>query len=165
MEDSMGKNLILVLRVVIALSLAGSVFVQAVILPLLWLDLAAEPLWARNTLIGLAAAGIVTLQVCAVCIWRLLTLVKRGTVFSRAAFRYVDIIIGAIAVASALMLALAILLAPGGTAPGIVGLICGFALVIAGVALLVVVMRMLLAQAVDREAEARNLRSELDEVV
>ena len=38
----------------------------------------------------------------AVCVWRLLTMVRRGTVFSHAAFRYVDIVIGAIAAASVL---------------------------------------------------------------
>jgi hypothetical protein len=37
--------------------------------------------------------------------------------------------------------------------------------VMAGIALVVLVMRMLLAQAVDRDAEAQHLRSELDEVI
>jgi hypothetical protein len=161
----MGKNVILALRIVLALSLAGSVFVQARILPLLWVDLAAEPILGRNTLIALLAAGIVTLQVSAVCIWQLLTLVKREAVFSQAAFRYVDIIIGAVAAASVLMFILAVVLAPGETAPGIVALLCGASLVIAGVALLVVVMRMLLTKAVEREAEADSLRSELGEVI
>ena len=50
-------------------------------------------------------------------------------------------------------------------APGIVGLICGAALVIAGVALIVLVLRMLLAQAVAREVEAQRLRTELNEVI
>ena len=159
----MGKKTIWALRVVIALSLVGSVFVQAVILPLVWADLEGVEVWARVTLITLFGLGIVTLQVSAVCIWQLLTMVRRGSVFSPGAFRYVDVIIGAIAAASALMFALAVFLAPGGTAPGIVGLICGASLVIAGVALLVVVMRMLLAQAMDRENEARHLRDELDE--
>lgn len=161
----MGKKTIWALRVVIALSLVGSVFVQAVILPLVWADLEGVEVWARVTLITLFGLGIVTLQVSAVCIWQLLTMVRRGSVFSPGAFRYVDVIIGAIAAASALMFALAVFLAPGGTAPGIVGLICGASLVIAGVALLVVVMRMLLAQAMDRENEARHLRDELDEVI
>jgi hypothetical protein len=37
--------------------------------------------------------------------------------------------------------------------------------VIGGIALVVLVMRMLLAQAVARDAEAHHLRSELDEVL
>lgn len=147
------------------MSLAGSVFVQAVILPLLWTDLAGGVVWMNVGVIVLLALGIATLQICAVCIWQLLTMVRRGSVFSPAAFRYVDVVIGAIVAASVLMFLLAVLAREGSVAPGVVGLICGAALVIAGVALLVVVMRMLLAQAVDREAEARRLRDELEQVI
>ena len=161
----MGTVTIVLLRIVIALSLLGSVLVQTVIVPLMWADLAGEPLWGRITLVVLAVLGVVTLQVFAVCVWQLLTLVRRGAVFSDAAFRYVDVVIGAIATASALTFILAVVLAPGEVAPGIVGLICGAALVLAGMALLVVVLRRLLAQAIDRENEARGLRSELDEVI
>jgi hypothetical protein len=110
--------------------------------------------------------GIVTIQVTMVCVWRLLTMVRRGTVFSHAAFRYVDVVIGAAAVASLLMFGLGVTLAPGeAVAPGIVLLIGGAAVLIAGVALLVLVLRMLLAQAVARDAEARHLQAELDEVI
>ena len=158
---------IAVLKVVIALSLAGSLFVQLVMLPLVWNDLtdAGTPVPGRIVFIVILAAGILTLQVFAVCVWRLLTLVRRGAVFSVRSFRYIDIIIGAIAAASVLTFALAVALAPGGPAPGLVALICGGAFTIAGVALLVVVMRRLLAQAIDRDAEAQTLRAELDEVV
>ena len=38
-------------------------------------------------------------------------------------------------------------------------------MLIAGVALIVVVLRMLLAQAVARDAEAHHLQAELDEVI
>ncbi|WP_231980124.1 DUF2975 domain-containing protein [Tessaracoccus coleopterorum] len=70
------------------------------------------------------------MQVFAVCIWRLLTLVRRGSVFSEASFRYVDVVIGAFVAASLLALALGVLLAPGDVAPGMVGLICGASLVL-----------------------------------
>lgn len=158
-------GLVMALRVVIALSLLGSLLVQGMILPLVWEDLAGAPELSRTLFVLLVGAGVVTLQVSAVCIWRLLTMVRRGSVFSRAAFRYVDVIIGAILVAAALMAGLGLLLVPGGIAPGVVGLIGGAALVIGGVALLMVVMRVLLAQAVERETEARALRSELQEVI
>ena len=62
-------------------------------------------------------------------------------------------------------LAVGVLLAPGQIAPGVVGLVCGAAWVLAGMALLVVVMRTLLAQAIARENEARMLRAELNEVI
>ena len=89
----------------------------------------------------------------------------RRSVFSTSAFRYVDTIAWSIGAASLIVFSLAVLLVPGETAPGIVGLVCGAALVIAGAALLVIVMRMLLAQAIASKAESQQLRSELDEVI
>lgn len=156
---------ILALRAVIAVSVAGSLVVQVVIVPLLWADLGGVPLGARITLTVLAVAGVLTMQVFAVCVWQLLTMVRRGSVFSRAAFRYVDVIIGAVVGAAVVVFALAALLAAGRAAPGVVGIVGGFSIVLAGMAMLVVVMRTLLTQAIDREAEARALRSELDEVI
>lgn len=161
----MSRATILILRVVIALALAGSLVVQTVIVPLLWADLESEALWGRITLVVITVLWIATLQVSAVCIWQLLTRVRRGSIFSRSSFRYVDVIIGAVTASAVLVFALAVVLAPGETAPGIVGLICGAALVLGGVALIVVVMRALLKQAIDRENEARTLRDELGEVI
>jgi hypothetical protein len=163
----MGKLTVLALRVVIAVVLAGSLFVQVWMVPLVSADLveAGAPDGPRIALLAIVVLGIVCVQVTAVCVWRLLTMVRRGTVFSHGAFRYVDIIFGVIAFASLSMFGIAVILAPGETAPGIVLLICGMSLLIAGVALIVLVMRTLLAQAVARDAEAKHLRSELDEVV
>lgn len=128
-------------------------------MPLLWMDLEDAPASVRVPVTVIVVLGVGTLQVVAVCVWRLLTMVRRDTVFSHAAFRYVDVIIGAVATAAALAFALAVTLAPGeDVAPGIVGLICGLSLTIGGVALLVLVMRQLLAQ-------ATQLRTELDEVI
>ncbi|MBS3178273.1 MULTISPECIES: DUF2975 domain-containing protein [unclassified Pseudoclavibacter] len=161
----MGTVTIFVLKTVIAVSLLGSLAVQLLLLPLAWADLAGVPTPARVALVALAAIFVLTLQVSAVSIWRLLTMIRRGSVFSAGAFRYVDTIIGAIAVASLTILTLAILLAPGPAAPGLIGLLCGAALVTAGGALLMVVMRMLLRLATRREAEAEALRGELGEVI
>jgi hypothetical protein len=84
----------------------------------------------------------------------------------------VHIVIGAAAAASLLTFGLAVTLArvnrstPGDVvAPGVVLLICGVAGMGAGIALLVLVLRMLLAQAVARDAEAHQLQAELDEVI
>lgn len=166
----MGKLTVLTLRIVIAMVLAGSVFVQAVMVPLLATDLeedfSSDVADVVVPLIVITVLGIVTIQVTAVCVWRLLTMVRRGTVFSHAAFRYVDVIIGAAAAASLLTIALGITLAPGeAVAPGIVLLIGGVAVMVAGIALIVLLMRMLLAQAVARDAEAHHLQAELDEVI
>jgi hypothetical protein len=162
----MGKLTILTLRIVLAIAFMGSLFVQAVMMPLFWADLEEAPAGVRVPVVTIVVLGIVTMQVSAVCVWRLLTMVRRGTVFSHAAFRYVDIIIGAVAAASVLTFGLAVTLAPGeAVAPGIVGLICGLALVVAGVGLVILVQRMLLAQAVARDTEAHQLQAELDEVI
>ena len=163
----MGKLTILALRIVIAMVLAGSLFVQVRMVPLLSNDLveAGAPDGPRVALLAIVVLGILCVQVVSVCVWRLLTMVRRGTVFSHGAFRFVDIIFGAIALAAVLVFGTAVILAPGETAPGIVMLICGAALMIGGVALVVLVMRTLLAQAVARDVEATQLRSELDEVI
>ncbi|NJC21059.1 hypothetical protein BJ994_000135 [Arthrobacter pigmenti] len=163
----MGKLTILALRIVIAMVLAGSLFVQLWMVPLISTDLeeAGVPTGLRITFNAIVVFGIVTVQITALCVWKLLTMVRRNTVFSKAAFRYVDIIFWAIAAAAVLVFGLAVLLAPGEIAPGIVLLICGASLMIGGVALIVLVMRTLLAQAVARDAEAKHLRTELDEVI
>lgn len=165
----MGNFTTQALRVVLAAALLGSLFVQAVMIPLIARDMDGadqDVLDLRAPLLTIIVLGIVTTQVVMVCLWRLVTMVRRGTVFSHAAFRYVDIIIGAIASASALLFVLGVVLAPGeAVAPGVVLLIGGAATVVAGIALVVVVMRSLLRQAVAREVEARHLRAELDEVI
>jgi hypothetical protein len=164
----MSKWAVLALRVVLVLAFAGALFVQVFMTPLIWTDLteADAPTRVRVPFVVIWVLGLVTIQVSAVCVWRLLTMVRRGVVFTTASFRYVDVIIGAIAAAAALIFALAVVLAPGeAVAPGIVLLLCGASLVAAGVALVVLVMRALLAQAVARDAEARNLQAELNEVI
>ena len=165
----MGTWTILALRVVLAMVLAGSLFVQVVMAPLLAIDLKElDPDYAylRTPLVVIPVLGIVTIQVTLVCVWRLLTMVRRGTVFSHAAFRYVDVVIAAIATASLLTFALGVILAPGeAVPPGMVLLIGGAAVLVAGIALIVLVLRLLLAQAVARDAEAQHLQAELDEVI
>ncbi|MEU8384300.1 DUF2975 domain-containing protein [Streptosporangium sp. NPDC048865] len=165
----MGKLTVLALRVVLAVLLAGSVFVQAVMLPLLAADMEGfrpEFAYLRVPILVIALLGVVTVQVVLVCVWRLVTMVRRGTVFSHAAFRYVHIVIGALVAAALVVFAFAVLLAPGDpVAPGVVLLICGCVVAILGVALIVLVLRMLLAQAVARDVEAARMRAELEEVI
>ncbi len=168
----MGTWAVRALRIIIAIALTGSVVVQCVLVPLIWIDMDDARPEIRIPFVVIVVLGVATLQVTAVCIWRLLTMVRRGTVFSLAAFRYVNIVIGAIATASALTLGVAVVAAysnrttPGDeVAPGLVGLVCGASLVIAGVAVLVLVLRVLLAQAVALDTTAKHLQSELDEVI
>ena len=157
------------LRAVLALTLAGSVFVQVVMVPLLAIDLEeAEPTLAHLQIpfALMLILIIATAQVFTACIWRLAGMVRRGTVFSLGAFRYVDVMIGSAAVATVLTLALGVLLSPGDAVPpGMVLLIGGAAVVAAGIGLTVLVLRTLLAQAIARDAEAHELRAELDVVI
>ncbi|MEV4948930.1 DUF2975 domain-containing protein [Streptomyces sp. NPDC053755] len=165
----MGKLTVLALRAVLVALLAGSVFVQAVMVPLLAADmegLKPEYAYLRTPLLVIIVLGFVTAEVVLLCVWRLVTMVRRGTVFSPAAFRYVHIVIGAFVAAAVLVFALAVVLAPGeAVAPGVVLLVCGASLAILGLALIVLVLRMLLAQAVERDVEASKMRAELDEVI
>jgi hypothetical protein len=110
--------------------------------------------------------GMVSVQVALVCVWQLVTMVRRGTVFSHAAFRYVDVVIGAIVAAALVWFAVTVLNAPGQRAdPGVTVIMGGVGVAILGVALIVLVLRMLLAQAVARDVEAAQMQAELDEVI
>lgn len=158
------------LRVVIGIALTGSVIVQAAIVAAHWSN--PQPTGVAVSLSVIGVLGVATLQIIALCIWRLLTMVGHGTVFSHAAFRYVDLVIKAIGAAAVLTFSIAVVArfanhaVPGDeVAPGLVGLLCGVALVIAGVALVVYVMRTLLVQAVALDVEAKHLQSELNEVI
>ncbi|GAA3191337.1 MULTISPECIES: DUF2975 domain-containing protein [Streptomyces] len=165
----MGQLTVLALRAVIVALLAGSLAVQGVMVPLLARDL--EGLDAAHSSLRVPILLVVVLVVLAaqtvlVCVWRLVTMVRRGTVFSHAAFRYVHIVIGAFVAAALLVFALGTLLAPGeAVAPGVVLLLGGAGLAALGIALVVLVLRMLLAQAVARDAEASRMQDELAGVV
>jgi Protein of unknown function (DUF2975) len=161
----MGKLTIHALRAVLGLVLTGTVFVQAMMV----LALATKPDDGSLPLTPLRVVtilGMMSAQLAVVCVWRLATMVRRGTVFSPAAFRYVDLVIGAIVAAALMWFAVTILNAPGQRAdPGVSLIMGGVGVAILGVALIVLVLRMLLAQAVARDGEAAHLRAELDEVI
>ncbi|GAB2996514.1 DUF2975 domain-containing protein [Streptomyces pseudoechinosporeus] len=165
----MGKLAVLALRVVLVVLLVGSVFVLAVMVPLLAIDMEgfnADVAHLRTPFLVIAVLGVVTVQVVLVCVWRLVAMVRRGTVFSHAAFRYVDVVTGAFVAAALLVFALGVVLAPGeAVAPGVVLLLGGVGLAVLGVALIVLVLRMLLAQAVARDVEATRMQAELAEVI
>ncbi|MGW5364534.1 DUF2975 domain-containing protein [Actinopolymorpha pittospori] len=165
----MGKLAVLALRGVLVALFAGSVFVQAVMVPLIAIDmedLGADLAYLRTPFLVITVLGVVTVEVVLVCVWRLVTMVRRGTVFSHSAFRYVDVVIGAIVAAALLVFALGVLLAPGeAVPPGMVLLVGGVGLGVLGVALIVFVLRMLLAQAIARDVEAAQMQAELDEVI
>lgn len=163
----MRKLIVHALRAVLVAMLAGTVFVQVL---MVWaLVSGSDPEDGSLPLTPLRVItilGIGTVQVIGVCVWRLVTMVQRGTVFSHAAFRYVDIIIGAIVAAALVWFAVTAINAPGQRDdPGVTLIMGGIGVAILGVALIVLVLRMLLAQAVARDGEAAQMQAELDEVI
>ena len=157
----MNRWTVLALRALIVLLAAGLVTVQVMVVPAMVRALAAEPDAAhlRWPLGLIALLGVGTVEVALVGVWQLLTMARRDTVFSRAAFRWVDVVIGAAVAAWLLAIVLAFVLAPGeAVAPGLVLLVVLGGVGAAGIALLVLVLRTLLAK-------ATTLRTELDEVI
>jgi hypothetical protein len=162
----MGLWTVRALRAVLAAVLAGTVLVQVLMVWALASGKDPEhglPLTAFRVL---AILGLGAAQVALACVWRLVSMVRRGTVFSSAAFRYVDGIIGAIVAAALVWFAVTGVNAPGQRDdPGVSLIMGGIGVAILGVALIVLVLRMLLAQAVARDVEATRLRAELDQVI
>ena len=101
------------LRVILLLGLLGSVLVEAVLVPLLFLDLDDAPAAVRVQVVLIVLLGIVAMQAVMVCTWRLLTLVGRDEVFSPASFRYVDAISVAVGAGALLLFWLGAVAAPG----------------------------------------------------
>ncbi|MET7756642.1 DUF2975 domain-containing protein [Streptomyces sp. NPDC005389] len=163
----MGKLAVGALRAVLAVVLAGTVSVQVL---MVWMLVSGSdpedgslPLTPLRVIVVL---GMLTAQVALVCVWRLVAMVRRGTVFSLAAFRYVDGVIGAIVAAAVLWFAVTAINAPDQRDdPGVTVIMGGIGVAVLGVALIVLVLRMLLVQAVDRDVEAARMQAELDEVI
>jgi len=155
------------LRAVLGLVLAGTAALQ---LGLLWVLISGnDPEDGSATLTAvrlITLVGLITVQVAVVCVWQLLALVRRGRVFSDAAFRYVDGVIGAIVAAALVWFAITGVNAPDQRDdPGVSLIMAGIGVGILGIALLVYVLRQLLVQAVARDAEASELQAELDQVI
>jgi hypothetical protein len=163
----MGRLTLHALRAVLAVMLAGTVLIQVL---MVWTLISGNDpengSLALTSLRLITIVGMVTVQVALVCVWRLVTMVRRGTVFSHAAFRYVDIVIGAIVAAALVWFTVTAINAPGQRDdPGVTLIMGAIGVAILGVALIVLVLRMLLAQAVARDVEATQLKAELNEVI
>jgi hypothetical protein len=163
----MGKLTVHALRAVLTVVLTGTVLIQVLMVgTLISGDDPEDGSLPLTSLRLITILGMVTVQVAFVCVWRLVTMVRRGTVFSDAAFRYVDIVIGAIVAAALVWFTVTAINAPGQRDdPGVTLIMGGIGVAILGVALIVLVLRMLLAQAVARDVEATQLMAELNEVI
>ncbi|PRB67152.1 DUF2975 domain-containing protein [Arthrobacter sp. MYb213] len=159
----------LALRIVLSLIFAGSLFIQCFMIPLIAMDMAdlpAEFAYLRISLLSYAVVALLIVEISCLCVAKLITRVRRGTVFTAASFKFVNVIIAAISLGSLMTFVLGTIMAPGdAVAPGVVLLVGGFGVLLAGIALIVWVLRQLLFQASTTEAQAAALRTELGGVI
>ncbi len=158
----MQPRVTLALRALIALILLLLLVAQIVAVPYVAAGFAERyPEFAPLRVPATIAAILLILCVEAnfVCVWQLLSLVRRDAIFSRAAFRWVDGILSALLVATAIVaIAFAMLITAGATTPSL-SLLLVFGIVIGGgLCLLVLVLRGLLEKAL-------RLEEDLSEVV
>jgi hypothetical protein len=149
---------VLALRAVLIVLLAGTVLIEAGVV---WTlaggsdtEDGSRPLAAFRVLTMLAMLSI---QVGLVCVWRLVTMVRRFTAFSPAALRYLDMTIGAIVSAAIVWFVATMISAPGQRDdPGVTVIMAGIGVAILGVALIVYLLRTLLAEALLRGEAPRD---------
>jgi hypothetical protein len=145
----MGRLTVGALRVVLASVLVGTTVIQ---LAMLWTLLSGhDPEDGSSALTAmrvLTVLGLAAVQAIAASVWRLVTMVRRDTLFSSAAFRYVDVTTGAIVAAAVLWFIGTAVNAPGQSDdPGVTVIMAGIGVAILGVALVVRILRTLLAKA------------------
>ncbi|QGU07189.1 hypothetical protein COCCU_06225 [Corynebacterium occultum] len=156
----MNSFMLLALRLIFGIAFLGALVVQVVLI----VEVIGAPL--PGIAMGLLVIAILgCVEVVIFCVFRLLHLVAGNRIFNRQAFRWVDIIAITMGVTAVLMLPLSYIPAELDDAPGLVLIGLLLAMLMVGVALLVYVQRTLLAQAVNRDTQARKLESELEGVI
>ncbi|KUM32507.1 DUF2975 domain-containing protein [Arthrobacter sp. EPSL27] len=101
---------------------------------------------------------VACVQVVIVSTWKLLTMVRRGSIFSDGALRWVDTIVWSIAAAWAMLAALSVAVVLNADDPGVPLLLLLLLVAGAALGLVVVVLRALLRQATD-------LRTDMEAVI
>jgi hypothetical protein len=139
---------------ILVIALAG-LFLQAVLLPIQAsqsADQFPELIFLQAPILALCILAVTCGQVVLGCVWVLLSLVSRDAIFSERAFRFVDIMVGALVAASATLITVLVTigLAANAGPPGIVIPGAGLALCCAALALVLVVMRGLLVKATEQ---------------
>jgi hypothetical protein len=158
----MQRSTILVLKVLIGALLALLVTCQIFVVP----AVAAQSAWRYHEIAYLQVPGIIVgilflicVQVVLVCVWRLLSLVRRDAIFSERAFPDVDVSLGAVGFATFLVAVTLVTFMVTGVENASITLLCVLGLVVGGgLSLLIVVLRGLLKK-------AWQLEQDLSEVV
>jgi len=120
-------------------------------------DRSSDPFW-RYPLLVVLEVELICVQVVIVATWKLLGMVREDLIFSDAAFRWVDLIIGAMAVAWLTFAGLGAFIFATSDDPGLPLMVSIMLLAGAVVGLLMFVMRALLRQ-------ATTLRTDMDAVI
>ena len=149
------------LRIMLALTFSALVAFQVMSFPGMFAHMAKEEpdlAYLRWPLTAFTAVEILCVQVVIVCTWKLLTMVQQGRIFSEDALRWVDVIIGAIAVAWLILSATFLYFGATWGDPGVPMLMLLMLLAGAALGLLMLVMRTLLRQ-------ATALRTDMEAVI
>jgi len=155
------RRAVLPLRVFLVLTFGILVVFQTLSMPGQFAHLAQEEpdfAYLRWPMTAFAAVEILCVQVVIVCTWKLLTMVRQDRIFSDDALRWVDVIIGAVAVGWLLLLGAFCYFAAILNDPGLPMLLILLLLVGGTLGLLMLVLRALLLQ-------ATTLRSDLEAVI
>lgn len=153
----MSPTLVALLRGILVLGGLAGLAVQVLVAGGLILGEGTVPLAARSILAVIIVLGLACLQFSLYCIWRLLGLVREGTVFSPAAIGWVDRIIRAIVGGAVAVLVAGYIVAEVDDAPGLILVATIVSLLIGGVALVVYVQRALLMQATGFSTELEGV--------
>ncbi|MCK2200574.1 DUF2975 domain-containing protein [Corynebacterium callunae] len=152
----MNPRILFILRFIFGFSFVGIAVVQVLLLIKLITDSANGGELSPLPLIILVSLLILLMglvEFVIFCIFKLLNLVHRDEIFDQQAIAWVDRVTASIAIAAFVVLPMAYIVAELDDAPGmvIVGLVV--AMLVMGVALLVNIMRMLLARAIGFSTE------------
>jgi hypothetical protein len=154
------RQLVSVLRTLLAAAFAALVLAQVAVLPWLfgqWAGKSPELAYLRLPTLAVSVLELLCVQVVILCTWRLLTHVEEDRIFSEDSFTWVDTILWAIAAAWVLLATFIGFVALGGL-PGLAVVLVLMLVGGAVLGLLMGVMRALLRQ-------ATTLRADLEAVI
>ncbi|MBJ7324515.1 MAG: DUF2975 domain-containing protein [Rhodococcus sp.] len=155
------RAVVLLLRLFLAALFAVLVLMQVMSLPGQFAHMAQESpesAYLRWPLTIVSIFWVLCIQVVVVATWKLLTMVNRNAIFTRASLVWVDTITWSIVAAWVVLVGVFLYVGFGADDPGLPLLLFLLVVIVAVAALLMVVMRTLLRQATE-------LRSDMDAVI
>lgn len=155
------RVVVLLLRLFLAALLAVLVLMQVMSLPGQFAHMAQESpesAYLRWPLTIVSIFWVLCIQVVVIATWKLLTMVNRNAIFTRASLVWVDTITWSIVAAWVVLVAVFLYVGFGADDPGLPLLLFLLVVIVAVAALSMVVMRTLLSQATE-------LRSDMDAVI